>query len=488
MDLQTAVAAYHALLDEASARDTFQRLDTAIRRRGMLVGKNRDRLVCEVLRPRFITPSQYAALQPASELVGRAIQKVGAACLTDKTLLAPYALTPIERELLAMDPGYAGAALFGRLDGFLAADGSWCWFVESNLESPAGIAYEDALVEDFLTLPVMQAFIRDYPVQVFTLWKRLHSLLLDAWRAWNSPAANAGSAPNIAIVDYRSAATWPEFEFLRNRFSAAGTPTVVVDPSELSYDGQQLYATIPGQASLPIGLVYRRILQHEFLARYDLSHPLVRAYADGRVCVVNPWRSKPVHTKLIMALLSDAENPATALLDETERAAIQAHIPWTRQVRPGPTTYQGERVADLLDFASRNRDRLVLKPNDEYGGSGVLLGWEASETQWRGALAIALQGPWVVQERVPIPQEDYPAWSSEMGLQIAPRNVDSDPCVFGVGLPGGLPIEAAGCLTRIASTALLNVSAGGGAAPPTFVLVDRADNSLQAASGVANGG
>ncbi|MCG8347449.1 MAG: circularly permuted type 2 ATP-grasp protein [Chloroflexales bacterium] len=488
MDLQTVVAAYHDLLDEASARDTFQRLDAAIRRRGMLVGKNRDRLVCEVLRPRFIVPSQYAVLQPASELVGRAIQKVGAACLTDETLLAPYALTPVERELLAMDPGYMGAALFGRLDGFLAADGSWCWFVESNLESPAGIAYEDALVKDFLALPVMQAFIRDYPVQVFTLWKRLHALLLDAWRVWSGPAANAGSVPNVAIVDYRSAATWPEFEFLRDRFRAAGTPTVVVDPSELSYDGKQLYATIPGQASLPIGLVYRRILQHEFLARSDLSHPLVRAYADGRVCVVNPWRSKPVHTKLIMALLSDAENSAATLLNEAEHAAVQAHIPWTRQVRPGPTTYQGERVVDLLDFVLRNRDRLVLKPNDEYGGSGVLLGWEASEAQWRGALAAALHGPWVVQERVPIPQEEYPTWRPETGLQIAPRNVDSDPCVFGAGLPGGLPIQAAGCLTRIASTALLNVSAGGGAAPPTFLLTDGEDDSFQAVLYSANGG
>jgi hypothetical protein len=44
------------------------------------------------------------------------------------------------------------------------------------------------------------------------------------------------------------------------------------------------------------------------------------------------------------------------------------------------------------------------------------------------------------------------------------RYVDSDPCVFGVAG------EVQGCLTRIAGTPLLNVSAGGGAAPPTFLL------------------
>jgi hypothetical protein len=50
-------------------------------------------------------------------------------------------------------------------------------------------------------------------------------------------------------------------------------------------------------------------------------------------------------------------------------------------------------------------------------------------------------------------------------LQFAERYVDADPCIFGD--------SAAGCLTRIAATALLNVSAGGGSAPPTFLVQPR---------------
>jgi len=163
MDLHSAIADYHALLDADTARETFSLLDAAIRTRGMLVGKARDRLVCEVLRPRFVVPAQYLLLKTAAQAVGGAIQRVGAAALHDEQLLAPYALTPSERMLLEIDPGYPGAAIFGRLDGFLAPDGAWCWFVESNLESPAGIAYEDALAEDFAALPVMQAFTRAHP-------------------------------------------------------------------------------------------------------------------------------------------------------------------------------------------------------------------------------------------------------------------------------------------------------------------------------------
>lgn len=463
MQLHTVINAYHALLDEPTARETYLLLEQAIRARKMLVGAQRDRLVCEVLRPRLITQAQNAILQRAAQVVGQAIQTVGEAALRDEALLAPYALTSEERALLMIDPGYPGVARFGRLDGFLDPEGQWCFFVESNLESPAGIAYEDGLAEDFLTLPVMQAFIKDYPVTVAPLWRRLHTTLLETWVAWGGIGT-----PTMAIVDFAGAVTLPEFELLRDRFRAAGTPTLIADPSELRYDGHELYVEQAGVRTA-IGLVYRRILQHEFLAAYDLSHPLVRAYADGRVCVVNPFRSKPVHTKLIMALISDEAGPGWPLLDAATQAAVQAYVPWTRIVRSGPTTYQGEQVADLVDLIANHRERFVLKPNDAYGGSGVVLGWTSDEAHWRATLAEALRGPWVVQERVPVPEEDYPTWSPATGLRFTPRYVDSDPCVFGVAAH----LQAEGCLTRIAATPLLNVSAGGGAAPPTFCVMER---------------
>ena len=104
----------------------------------------------------------------------------------------------------------------------------------------------------------------------------------------------------------------------------------------------------------------------------------------------------------------------------------------------------------------------MLKPNDDYGGSGVLLGWETGQDEWDHALAAAQKGPFVIQERVPVPVEDYPTWTPEEGLRFTPRFVDADPCVYGD--------RAVGCITRIASTALLNVTAGGGSAPPTFLV------------------
>ena len=481
MELQDAIDHYHSLLDEASARATFERLDALIRERDLLVGKPRERLICSVLRPRFLTETQLAMVEQSAALVGRAIRKVGAAAIADPALLAPYALTEQEQALLAIDPGYPGASAFGRLDGFLAADGSACWYVESNLESPAGIGYDEAMTEIFDQLDIMAAFRRSYRAEALPHRQGLQQLLLDTYRAWGGQAT-----PTIAIVDYAAAATWPEFEYLAERFRANGIQTVIADPSQLEYDGKRLYVTPPPQPSpipgggsqleaserVPIDLVYRRVLQHEFLAQYDLTHPLVRAYADHAVCVVNPFRTKPVHTKLIMALLSDDSGPAAGLLDADERAAIERHVPWTRQLRGGTTRYQGQLVP-LLTFAQRNRERLVLKPNDDYGGQGVLLGWETNQVDWDRALAAAQAAPFVIQERVPVPQEDYPTWTPHEGLRITPRYVDSDPCVYGdpsAHSAGSGQVAAVGCLTRIAATALLNVSAGGGAAPPTFVI------------------
>jgi hypothetical protein len=457
MELHTAIEHYHSLLDEVSARATFAQLDAALRARGLLVGKDRDRLICSVLRPRLITGAQYATLQRSASLVGRAIRKVGAATLGDPALLEPYALTEPERALLAIDPGYGGASAFGRLDGFLSDDGSACWYVESNLESPAGIGYDEALAEVFDDLEVMRAFRRSYSAEALPVRQGLQQLLLDTYREWGGHGT-----PTIAIVDFKEAVTWPEFECLRDRFAADGIPTVIADPAWLEYDGKGLRANIPNlQSPISIDLVYRRVLQHEFLAKYGIDHPLVRAYADRAVCVVNPLRTKPVHTKLIMALLSDEEGATAGLLDDAERAAVARHVPWSRHLRAGPTRYAGEQV-DLLDFARHNRERLVLKPNDDYGGQGVLLGWTLDQATWDRALDAALGSPHVIQERVPVPVEDYPTWTPTEGLRFTPRYVDADPCVFGD--------RALGCLTRIAATALLNVSAGGGSAPPTYLV------------------
>jgi uncharacterized circularly permuted ATP-grasp superfamily protein len=204
------------------------------------------------------------------------------------------------------------------------------------------------------------------------------------------------------------------------------------------------------------------VLITELIEQGGLDHPVVRAVRDGAVCMVNPFRCKILYKKTSLAVLSDERN--AHLYDEEEQRAIAAHIPWTRRVAERRTEFNGVPV-DLLPFIIKHKDRFVLKPSDEYGGKGIVLGWLADEQAWETAVLEALQTPFVVQDRVEMPQEPYPTLVDGR-LQISHRLLDTAPFAF-----YGEYVD--GCLTRLGTDPLLNVTAGGGSSVPTFVVRKR---------------
>jgi hypothetical protein len=133
------------------------------------------------------------------------------------------------------------------------------------------------------------------------------------------------------------------------------------------------------------------------MLRFDLSHPLVRAYREGRVCVVNSFRTEMTRKRALFALLSDPEVVAGFPL--AERKAIAETIPWTRIVAQAKTTYQGVEV-DLPEFMLRHRETLVLRPNDPGAGLPAYEGHALSDSAWVRACHQALRQSYVVQERV----------------------------------------------------------------------------------------
>jgi uncharacterized circularly permuted ATP-grasp superfamily protein len=178
--------------------------------------------------------------------------------------------------------------------------------------------------------------------------------------------------------------------------------------------------------------------------------------------MVNPFACKILHKKASLAVLSDERN--VDLYTAAQREAIAAHIPWTRVVEERRTTHDGIPV-DLPSYIAEHKDQLVLKPNDEYGGKGIVLGWEVNDTEWSSALRTALAEPYIVQERIALPSEPYPSMIDGR-LFIADRMLDTAPyVVYGQYVDG--------CLTRLSTAALLNVTAGGGSSVPTMLLEKR---------------
>ena len=109
--------------------------------------------------------------------------------------------------------------------------------------------------------------------------------------------------PNIAILDWENLPTSSEFVLLRNHFTARGVPTIICSPDNLEYQSGELRC-----GAFHIDLVYKRVIIHEFLARYDETHPLIRAYVNHDVCLVNPFRCKIIHKKAVFEMLTDDEH------------------------------------------------------------------------------------------------------------------------------------------------------------------------------------
>jgi hypothetical protein len=178
--------------------------------------------------------------------------------------------------------------------------------------------------------------------------------------------------------------------------------------------------------------------------------------------MVNSFRSKLIHKKALFAVLTDERH--APLFSPGEQATIRAHVPWTRRVRAEKCKYYGEEI-DLLEFIMERRDRLVLKPNDDYGGHGIHIGWNTDEISWGEGLQGALaNGDYIVQERVPTAREVFPALQEDGAINFAEQLVDLDPLLFS-GRVGS-------AFTRLSFSELANVSSGGGMVP-TFIIDEK---------------
>jgi len=411
-----------------------------------------NRPLCLALRPAFISPEQLIRLEGVCRRLTSAIRQVRAHMTAGPDWLDRLELSPGVRELVEIEPGFARLGVTTRLDAF--EDGESFSFVELNAEAPAGIAYHDLLVRMFRSLRAMESLAEHAEVRPLRVVGWLLQALLTTYNEWGRGAGK----PRIAIVDWRTSPTTPEFHLLAESFGRAGYPTVVADPRDLELRRGRLWA-----GDFRIDLVYRRVLVTDCAARPEDVSVLVEAVRQRTVCMANPFRAAILHRKRLFAELTDPTSPLD--LRPEERATIDYSIPWTRLVRDIRTTGPqagGEESVDLLRYIRDHREALVLKPDDAYGGHGVFLGWRVDDATWEGAIEKAQRVPYVVQQRVPLPIREFPvvrpAGTASSFL------VDRDPYVFR-GRMGGF-------LTRLAVGPLANVTRGGGMVP-TFVVDSR---------------
>jgi hypothetical protein len=431
------IAEYHQMLaaDESLTGQFLASLKEMMRARRLLYG---EREIGVALRPHLLTRAQYNLLTRSSEVLAEAFNKVAAALLAEPSRMKTVGLTEREIKLALVNPKYSALGVTTRLDAFVHGDE--IKFVEYNAENPSSLTDQAGLNDVLLEVGAMRAIAARYKLRQFFPVESLLNALLDTFREWGGVGT-----PNVAIVDWEELPTADEFVLLQNFFAGRGVPAIICTPGQLEYETGKLRC-----GAFPIDLVYKRVIIHELLARCDDSHPLIRAYVAGDVCLVNSFRCKMLHKKAVFELLTDEAH--AGWFTPREREVIQRTVPWTRRVAQRATHHRTREV-DLIEHIRTNRRTFILKPNDDYGGRGILFGEHVTASEWDAALSEALAGDYVVQERVELQTEVFPIFN-ESGWALQPMYVDTNPFLFRGRVDGAM--------VRLSDSPVVNVTSGGG--------------------------
>jgi len=380
----------------------------------MIVGS---RLASPFLRPHFISRKQYEQLSKAGEALQAAIERIETHALSTPNLLQRMELLPAERMLALIDPGYSFLHVTSLLNTNLN-NGSMR-FRNYQASSANGLAYGELLADMFYDAPPVKEFRKKHTLTKFGGTKYLLSALLKAYKAYGGK-----KQPNIAVLEFKQpfqTIDGAEYMVLVELFRKQGYKAELVNPEQLDYRNGVLT-----KGDYQIDLLYRASSLQEFLLRFDLNHPLVKAYRDGKVCIVNSFRAELAQKRALFSLLTDEQ--LTAKFPAVERKAIASFIPWTRIVVASKTQKAGETI-DLPEYISANKDGLLLVPNDSSGALPVFDGLSTDQVAWDRALKQALRERYVVQERSEAVTAKFPVLF-QGSMEMREMNVDVHPHMF----------------------------------------------------------
>jgi hypothetical protein len=449
--LSEAITRYHKLIQTEPFRDMgwAQELKDKMLAANLREGASP---LCPFLRPHFLARRQYTALAKAAESLCASIDRVLQMALANPALLGRMGLLPAEKMLASVDPGYSYLTVTSLLDTFMNGGGS-PHFIGHHSDSAPTLAYSAALADLFYDCPPIKQFRRQYSLAKLGGTKQLVSAITAAYKQFGGKRK-----PRVGVLEFRQAfqtAEGADYWLLKELLLSHGLEAEIVSPDALEYRNGILR-----QGNFAMDVVFRRVKVHDFLLRFDLTHPLVRAYRDRAVCVVNSFRSELAQKRTIFALLTD--EALTAGFPAAEKRVIQEYVPWTRVVAPGKTKY-GDKTVDLMEFVLKNRERLVLKPNDSGGEEHTLQGWNTDASRWERALRQAARTPIVVQEKVTPEKLVFPLLRDNT-LELRELQVDVHPhaCLG----------KVQGCSTWLSDVTNGGFSSVAGLAP-TFILDPR---------------
>jgi uncharacterized circularly permuted ATP-grasp superfamily protein len=320
--------------------------------------------------------------------------------------------------------------------------------LEDNLRIPSGVSYmlknRAISKRTFADLFQEQSIqpIDDYPNQ-------LHRLLA-------SLAPDSGEPPTVVVLTpgvHNSA-------YFEHSYLAQAMGIELVEGSDLVVgDDDAVYMrTIGGRRRVDV--IYRRV--DDLFIDPEVFRPdsvlgvpgLIRAWKAGNVALANAPGSGVADDKLVYAWVPD----------------IIRYYLGEEPLLPNVPTWRCY-LDDERAFVLQNLPELVVKPVNESGGSGVLVGNRSTGDELRRAAQAIRANPrnWVAQ-----PILDLSTVPTLVDGRLEPRHVDLRPFV----LQGDSTYVTPGGLTRVALQAgslVVNSSQGGGS-KDTWIVDDTAED------------
>jgi hypothetical protein len=375
------------------------------------------RAICPVLRPHLLTRRQYDSLQKTTAVLSAVMDRVSEQALANPALLARLQLLPAERMLASVNHTHGRAAATSISANVAMTDHA---ITSVSANPPASVVYTEPLGDLFHDSAPMKELRKRYK---FTRSKTVKKLLQSILSAYKGQGKK--KFPCIGVVEFRqSAKAAPSTEalLLAERFRASGYPAEVVMPEQLEYRNGELR-----RGDFIIDIVYRRVSAQELLVRADLNHPLLRAYREHAICMVNSFRSEIVGKLSVLALLSD--DAVVGSFPAAERKLLRQHVPWTRFMANGKTSH-GEDQIDLAEWVARNRETLILRPLDFGSDQHNFDGAELDQNMWERAVKTALRSRYVVQVKTEGVRVSFPVFQFGK-LESRDFRVSVQPALFG---------------------------------------------------------
>lgn len=343
--------------------------------------------------PQWIDTEKLRKVERATAGVARLIHGIPERIFAgDRRRFAAYYRMPELYTQLLLEPPNGIAGAVGRCDFIDTGRGFQC--LEANMVAKLGGWQMRFWAEKLLGTPQIASFLAGRGLEP-TLRDPWRELFLHAVRE-TLPRLSASREMNLLLVALP--AEVPMLQQGADHFRQVWSEAL----RELApdCDGDVLIGQYPGPLGVQRGnrLLYGgRPVQAVLELTHELSPPEVfRSFKAQAISLFNGPIYRILADKRNLALLSSHAD--SDRYDAEERRILHDHIPWTRELLPGETVYQGETV-QLVELLLAHRERFVVKKGISLRGEDVCVGPRVPAAQWEQAVQESLaEGGWIAQE------------------------------------------------------------------------------------------